>query len=467
MRTGRLEKAAGQEDRKDPGGLHQRARRGQHRVDQPVAADDPPLQPAEHGRHRGSCQQHAGHDRDLHVERGVGGDVVDPSRAASEPQHGRQEVARHSDRFGAEQDPAHHHGQQRIGPAQDGSGPRVELDQAHSLHDQQHAVVQAPQHERPTGAVPQAAQEEDQQQIEIDPRQRNAAAAQGNVDVIPQPRGKRYMPAPPEVLDRTGDIGVVEVLHELEAQHAAQSDRHVRVTGKVKVYLQRVGHRAQPGQAAGKLSGGQGKNAVGGHGHGVGDEHFLGQPDGETVDAGHELVGGNGPCHGLRRQVAIADDRAGNEVREGRNAAGEVDQVARGRDLPAIHVDRVTHRLERVEADAQGQRDPHHVMPCQGGRVDRGHQAIVGIEAEVEVLEVAQKGQIADDRKHQGQLLGRGPRHAGRQTPDRSAAKSGRTIPDGWLPALYAAKFGKPLCFKIASAMMEQAELPVQRKSTL
>jgi hypothetical protein len=44
---------------------------------------------------------------------------------------------------------------------------------------------------------------------------------------------------------------------------------------------------------------------------------------------------------------------------------------------------------------------------------------------------------------------------------------SGRTTPDGWLPALYAVKFGIPLRFMIASAMIERAEFPVHKNNTL
>src|ERR1700694_1875785 len=44
---------------------------------------------------------------------------------------------------------------------------------------------------------------------------------------------------------------------------------------------------------------------------------------------------------------------------------------------------------------------------------------------------------------------------------------SGRTIPDGWLPALNAKKLGRPFRLRMASAMMERAEFPVHRKRTL
>src|SRR5882762_2233529 len=43
---------------------------------------------------------------------------------------------------------------------------------------------------------------------------------------------------------------------------------------------------------------------------------------------------------------------------------------------------------------------------------------------------------------------------------------SGRTWPAGWLPALNAENVGRPFRLRIASAMIERAEFPVQRKST-
>jgi hypothetical protein len=43
----------------------------------------------------------------------------------------------------------------------------------------------------------------------------------------------------------------------------------------------------------------------------------------------------------------------------------------------------------------------------------------------------------------------------------------GWILPLGWLPALKAVKFGEPLLLRIASAMMDRAEFPVQRNRTL
>ena len=191
----------------------------------------------------------ASQDRDPHVDRGIEIHGVEQPVAVAEAEHSGQEPFCQVDRLGAEEDPAGDHGQQRIGPAEDGGRASGEADQADAFHHQQHAVVQAPEHERPAGPVPQAAEEEDGQQVEIDPRLRDPAAAQRDVDVVAEPGGERDVPAPPEVLHGAGDVGIVEVLDELEAQHPPQPDGHVRVAREIEVDLQRVGDRAEPGQA--------------------------------------------------------------------------------------------------------------------------------------------------------------------------------------------------------------------------
>ena len=48
------------------------------------------------------------------------------------------------------------------------------------------------------------------------------------------------MPAPPEFGDGGGDVGVVEVLGEIESQHLAHANAHHGVAGKIKVELERV-----------------------------------------------------------------------------------------------------------------------------------------------------------------------------------------------------------------------------------
>src|SRR5262245_27958245 len=86
--------------------------------------------------------------------------------------------------------------------------------QSKSFQDQKAAVKEAPDHEVPTGAVPQAAQKKHDHEIAIRSRRRAAVAAERYVEVVAEPGRQRNVPAPPEVLHRFGNVGPPEILWE-------------------------------------------------------------------------------------------------------------------------------------------------------------------------------------------------------------------------------------------------------------
>ena len=144
---------------------------------------------------------------------------------------------------------------------------------------------------------------------------------------------QRDVPAPPEVGDALGAVGRVEVLQELEAEHAAQPDGHVRVAGEVEVDLEGVGQHAEPGVQRPRAVGAEG--GVGDLAHGLASRIFLAKPSDEqrhartrtarsVCVAADELVG----------HRVVADDRPGDQVREQRDEAGEIDE-ATGRAAPS------------------------------------------------------------------------------------------------------------------------------------
>ena len=94
----------------------------------------------------------------------------------------------------------------------------------------------------------------------------------------------------------------------------------------------------------------------------------------------------------LRQQRGRPHDRAGDQVREERDERRELHEVARRRDLAAIDVDDVAHRLERVERDADRQRD---LQVPQRDRQPRPGQGLVqALGEEVVVLEVPEQAQV-------------------------------------------------------------------------
>src|SRR5699024_5824159 len=167
----------------------------------------------------------------------------------------------------------------------DGRGQLLEhRPQQQLLQQQQETVIEAPEEEGPPGPVPDAGEHPDDHQVPGQLDLGAAAAAQGNIDVVPEPGAEGDMPAPPELGDAPGDIGVVEIDHKVKAQHGAQAPGHIGVAAEVDVDLQGVGQNAAPG---GQGTGGRG---VGGglvpqQGELVGQQDLFGQTDGELLDA--------------------------------------------------------------------------------------------------------------------------------------------------------------------------------------
>ena len=54
------------------------------------------------------------------------------------------------------------------------------------------------------------------------------------------------MPAPPEIGHAVRNIGVIEVLHEPEAEHASETARHVGIAREVEIDLKRITEYSDP-----------------------------------------------------------------------------------------------------------------------------------------------------------------------------------------------------------------------------
>ena len=279
------------------------------------------------------------------------------------------------------------------------------LEQEQFFRRQQHKIVQPPADKVPVGAVPDAGQQLDDEQVEDLPPEALAVAAQGDIDILPEPAGQGHVPAAPELGDGGGDIGVVEVLGELEPHHLAHADGHHGVARKVKVQLEAVGQDAQPDQPGGGVGqphkGDRGvvrhPDDVGPEGaHRVGQQDLFGQAKGED---GHPLFDLGDVVAvlvdvQLGRHVPVFDDGAGDQLGEHDHIGPEVDDVLLRRHVMAVDVDGVGKGLEGVKADAQRQ----DADPLDGGKA-RPQQGVGAFQHKIGVLEVEQHPQAA----HQGQ----------------------------------------------------------------
>src|SRR6266542_1777850 len=71
-------------------------------------------------------------------------------------------------------------------------------------------------------------------------------AAYRNVKIFAQPRGKRDVPAPPEISDRLREIRRIKIFSENETEHQAEPNRHVGVTAEIEINLERIRERSEP-----------------------------------------------------------------------------------------------------------------------------------------------------------------------------------------------------------------------------
>ena len=110
-----------------------------------------------------------------------------------------------------------------------------------------------------------------------------AAAAQGEIEVIPEPLRQADVPPVPEVAGAGGEIRQVEVERQLKTQAPGHPAGHVGVSGKVAVDLKSEGINRQQYQtaverfpAAEEIFHDQAQI--------VGDHHFLEQAPEDQVD---------------------------------------------------------------------------------------------------------------------------------------------------------------------------------------
>ena len=155
------------------------------------------------------------------------------------------------------------------------------------------------------------------------------------------------MPALPKFGDGRRFVGRIEVLRELESDHQPQTHRHVGIAAEVEIDLERIGHQAAP--RAGESDGGLRKSPIGHGGDGIGQQHLFGQSQHEQGDAGAGFRPAVGAHPELFVQFVIAHDRTRHQLGKQGHIAGEIDETLRRAGLAAIDVDRIAHRLERVE----------------------------------------------------------------------------------------------------------------------
>ena len=161
-----------------------------------------------------------------------------------------------------------------------------------------------------------------------------AVAAERDVEVVAQPGRQRDVPAPPELGDarRPGRAS----RSSAGTRSRASAPRPIamsRVAGEVAVDLEGV-RRPRRARRSSPCSGRGCEDGSATRGAGVGEQHLLDQPDDEeeqpAARARRQCACGRRSCS---RDVAVAHDRAGDQLREERDEGREVDSERAGADL--------------------------------------------------------------------------------------------------------------------------------------
>ena len=250
----------------------------------------------------------------------------------------------------------------------------------------------APDDEGPVGPVPEPGDEEDDEDVADGLGLGDAGSAKGDVEVVSEPGGEGDVPTPPELGDVAGEVGELEVGHQLEAEELGGADGDVGVPGEVPVDLEGEEDGAEDEGGAG-----EGLGVVETHVDvgrtGVGDDDLLEHaPEDEAHAVAPLLVGEFAGRGDLWQEVGGALDGSSDELREEGDEGGEGDGVSGGLEVAPVDVDGVGEGLEGVEGDADGQDD------LQGGGVHGDAKAVPGgdpvLDEEVGVLEVAEDAEV-------------------------------------------------------------------------
>ena len=242
--------------------------------------------------------------------------------------------------------------------------------------------------------MPEAREHPDDQDVEKLPPFSLPIASQGNVYIVPEPGAQGHMPSPPEFGDAAGNVGVVEVFREGEAEKLSKTNGHVAVAGEVKIDVQGVADGIEPGEENGRVlcypPGGADLSQQ------VGQQHLFPQPYQKTAGSQPEIVQILGPVPELGRNVLVADNGSGDELGEEGDVAGQVNGVSLGPYLSPVYVYGIAEDLKGVEADAdrQGQLQQGDVPP----------QAIEILQEEVGVFEIEEKSQAGGDTQNKQRL---------------------------------------------------------------
>ena len=147
------------------------------------------------------------------------------------------------------------------------------------------------------------------------------------------------MPAPPKIRDTVGNVGIVEIFKEMKAEYPSHTDRHIGVTGKIKVDLERKADYAEPRADCRKLVVRRFVAHFPKRARRVRKQHLFAKPlDCASYTRGYQRYIAFAGVQ-LVLNVAVAHDGPRNKLREKRDIGAEDERAFLRGGVAAVDVD--------------------------------------------------------------------------------------------------------------------------------
>ena len=217
---------------------------------------------------------------------------------------------------------------------------------------------QAPDNELCARAMPEPAKPHCQQKIAVGHERAKPVAAKRHIEVVAQPARQRHVPAPPEILQSQGAVGLVEILRKPVAEKVGDTNRNVGISAEIAVDDDGIGVHCQHKIDAAKV-GRIDKNRIDEARRDVaGDHHFF---DEAAKDQQHALAKQDACrvrrlCQ-LRKKVMRPHNRPRHKMREEGDVQHQIHQRARGFEHAAIDINDVRQAVKGEKRNGDGQRE--------------------------------------------------------------------------------------------------------------
>ena len=257
-------------------------------------------------------------------------------------------------------------------------------------------VQTAPDNEGPACTVPEAADEEYEEKVEIMSCLGATVTAERYVEIIAEPGGKTDVPSRPEFLDGSCSVGAVEVLHEANAHDSRATDGDIRVAGEVAIDLYGEENGSDDNAETGGFRGVV-IDRIDEFRDQIGNDDLFKEADRHLLQADEgvirfELV----MSLELGEKIVGTLDRARNELGEEGNEERVPAEMSFRLDLASVNVNNVGERLEGIEGDTDGEDQlERDEIRFSAEEIPDGNG---GIRKEIEVFEEEQNAERRNER---------------------------------------------------------------------